>query len=1067
MHPNAQPTAQPKPARPRGTLGLKRVLPSALPTTNFASPSRTAPQLFPSITPAKRARLVLPTQHFDHQDAPTNSPIAATPTDHTPPSHAFLLGRNSPNYGTNTAATPESSSRTGPFYLCTWRKPQTKKNKTWDGDAILAVKDGGERCSLICSQTGKELVGSARFAFNLLSSGDELALGGKEIEIDRQIDAAEYRNMIAFTRGDMSPLKKGPPPTAVRTPKPFVAPTKCSAVVSLDVNQIAPARTESFYGKPAPRPIRNALDDDDDNDDPSASRSASPSRVSGLINPGQGKQAHPRFDPNEPGAIVMSRPDEQHQRKYNHKKLPIVDVVLDPSLSKALRPHQIQGIKFLYDRVTGMQDCGGKGYGAILADEMGLGKTLQTIALILTLMKQCCYYTPRSCTIQRAMIVCPLTLVKNWKREFRKWIGNNSLNVLCIDEDRGREDVERFVRSKAYHVLVIGYEKLRSVMDVVKTAQPPIDLLVCDEGHRLKNAEAKTTQMFNELSVQRKIILSGTPIQNDLRELYAMLDFVVPDMFASYDAFKITFEEPIMRSRAKHCSKQVKATGQARLNALMQITKDIMLRRTADILSKFLPPKKEMVLFCSPAKEQLQIYQSILGSSDVRDILSGHAGNGLLQIGVLRKLCNSPELLLKDSESYADNPTKALVGDISRFFRPNFVRNESRLSGKFICVMNILESVRATTDDKVVLVSNFTSTLDIVEAMMRKKRYSYLRLDGKTPQDERMAMVNRFNREGVDNSFVFLLSAKSGGVGLNLIGANRLVLIDSDWNPSTDLQAMARIHRDGQKKTCYIYRLLLSGTMDEKIYQRQISKLGLSDSLMNAEKKSSSDTFSQEELKDIFTLHLDSTCISHRQLICDCGGKGGSASVMLEPSMAGESQHLLKSQEEEEDEEEEEEEDDVLPGFIAASQHVVSEAAKDKLDKRKKLLALYKWAHYDCVQYPDAFIEDEIVSEIMTKVSKVGIRAEAKLAKPLRVKREQDDEWRSNMKERGDDVLLSDESEDDDAELDSTADRGFGGEDEFRMDRVEAGRILFVFVKKSDNTTVNAVEPAIAPHALD
>ncbi|TKY89822.1 hypothetical protein EX895_001119 [Sporisorium graminicola] len=1056
MDPIAEASAQPKPARPRGTLGLKRAVPSTLASASFASPSRAgAVSSIDTATPTKRARLVLPSQHIGEDDHSEPLPIGTVGGNDTPPSHAFLLARNSSSNqgaavsappGTENAA-PGPSSRNGPFYLCTWRKPQQKKHKTWDGDAILVVKDAGERCSLICSETGKELVSSARFSFSRLSSGDELALGGKEIEIDREIDHAEYRDMIAFTRGELSPVKKGPAPTAIRTPKPFVAPVKRSAIKPVDINQIAPARAETFYGKPAPKLLRKDL-----NDDSTGSRSVSPSsHVSGLINPGQGKKAHPRFDPDEPGAIVMKRPDESHQRRYNPKGRPVVDVVLDPQLTKALRPHQVEGVKFLYERVMGMHADGEKGQGAILADEMGLGKTLQTIALVLTLMKQSCYYTSKSCTIERAMIVCPLTLVKNWKREFRKWIGTNSLNVLCIDEGRGREDVERFVRSKAYHVLVIGYEKLRSCIDIVKTAQPAIDLIVCDEGHRLKSKDAQTTQMFDELSTKRKIILSGTPIQNNLSELYAMIDFVVPGLLVNPEAFKAMFEEPILRSRAKHCSKQTKATGQARLNALMTITKDVILRRTADILSKFLPPKKEMVLFCSPSQEQIRIYQSILGSSDVRSLLRGEAGNGLLQIGVLRKLCNTPELLLKDTESTADSPTKALVGDLTRFFPPNFVRNEARFGGKLICVMNLLQTVRAQTNDKVVLVSNFTSTLDIVEAMMRKKRYPYLRLDGKTPQDERMAMVNQFNREGVDNSFVFLLSAKSGGVGLNLIGANRLVLIDSDWNPSTDLQAMARIHRDGQKKSCYIYRLLLSGTMDEKIYQRQISKLGLSDSLMNAEKKTASDTFSQEELRDIFTLHLDSTCISHRQLLCDCDGKGGSANLN-QPGQTGlstlaDSQSSIKSEEEEE-----------LPGFVAASQHVVDKAAQDKLERRKKLLALYKWAHYDCVKHPDGFPEDEIVAAMIRSGRKKSNPAQGR---PQGIKAEAEDEWSSDMKERGDDLFLSQSPDEEEEDVDGEAAFGFE-RNNFRIDAVEAGRILFVFAKNSDQTTGDAAPATVA-----
>lgn len=219
-------------------------------------------------------------------------------------------------------------------------------------------------------------------------------------------------------------------------------------------------------------------------------------------------------------------------------------------------------------------------------------------------------------------------------------------------------------------------------------------------------------------------------------------------------------------------------------------------------------------------------------------------------------------------------------------------------------LMNMLKRIREETDDKVVLVSNFTATLDVVEAMCRRNRFTTLRLDGSTKQDDRMDIVSEFNRGNARSSFVFLLSTKTGGQGLNLIGANRLFLIDSDWNPSVDKQAMARIvsrcaacraacrspgpaqHRDGQKKRCYIYRLLLAGTMDEKIYQRQISKIGLSDSLMvsvalllcsclahasapqenGSSSSKASDSFS---LEDVSATALTAFALAHSTL-CSC-----------------------------------------------------------------------------------------------------------------------------------------------------------------------------------------------------
>jgi DNA repair and recombination protein RAD54B len=153
--------------------------------------------------------------------------------------------------------------------------------------------------------------------------------------------------------------------------------------------------------------------------------------------------------------------------------------------------------------------------------------------------------------------------LQNWKREFRKWLGTSSINVLCIDGDK-RSSVKSFLYSKTYSVMIIGYEKLRTCMNELKDAQPPIDLIVCDEGHRLKSKDAKTTKMFEALSTPRRVILSGTPIQNDLSEFYAMVDFVCPGLLGDRNTFKKVFEDPIMKSRVQHCRKEDLENGKHR-----------------------------------------------------------------------------------------------------------------------------------------------------------------------------------------------------------------------------------------------------------------------------------------------------------------------------------------------------------------------------------------------------------------------------------------------------------------------------------------------------------------------
>ncbi|XP_048452109.1 DNA repair and recombination protein RAD54B-like [Rhincodon typus] len=195
-------------------------------------------------------------------------------------------------------------------------------------------------------------------------------------------------------------------------------------------------------------------------------------------------------------------------------------------------------------------------------------------------------------------------------------------------------------------------------------------------------------------------------------------------------------------------------------------------------------------------------------------------------------------------------------------------------SGKLQVLIDLLASIHEQNSaERVVLVSNYTQTLDILQEMCKRFGYSYTRLDGQTAVSQRQKIVDSFNSKH-GQSFIFLLSSKAGGVGLNLIGASRLVLYDIDWNPANDVQAMARVWRDGQKRPVHIYRLLTTGTIEEKIYQRQVSKQSLSGTVVDLKKKSEHASFSLEELRNLFQLEEDSNCLTHDLLYCNCLGNG-------------------------------------------------------------------------------------------------------------------------------------------------------------------------------------------------
>ncbi|KAG0049801.1 helicase [Gryganskiella cystojenkinii] len=336
--------------------------------------------------------------------------------------------------------------------------------------------------------------------------------------------------------------------------------------------------------------------------------------------------------------------------------------------------------------------------------------------------------------------------------------------------------------------MIISYEKLRLVQEDLKTAG--IDIIIADEGHRLKSANIKTAQAIRSMPTKRRIILSGTPIQNDLGEFFAMIDFVNPGLFENYGSFKKVFEEPILRSRQPDCSRFDASLGTERIQE-----DAVSNTETGDLYSCF---------------------QDLVPTSDV-------SGSSLVSV----------------------------------------------VGGKLRFVEMFLRSLKRNTSERVVLVSNFTQTLDLFEGICQRENYGYFRLDGSTPTQKRQEYVDKFNTPTC-TKFVFLLSAKSGGMGLNLVGASRLIMFDIDWNPSVDTQAMARIHRDGQMKPVFIYRLLLSGTIEEKIYQRQLAKIGLSDALMNGNSSEKANKFSAAQLRDLFSLEEDESCMTHSLLGCEC-----------------------------------------------------------------------------------------------------------------------------------------------------------------------------------------------------
>ena len=556
-------------------------------------------------------------------------------------------------------------------------------------------------------------------------------------------------------------------------------------------------------------------------------------------------------------------------------------------------------MQFLCECVLQQRDFDGQ--GAILADDMGLGKTLQSVATIYTLLTQ--GFVAGQPVCKKAIVVCPVSLVANWGKEFEKWLGPGALNVKALAE-ANKDVILAGIRdycndARGVQVLVISYDAFRRHAAAIYRRDT--DLLVCDEAHRLKNSETGIYKQLNKLQCRRRILLSGTPMQNALTEFYAMVNFTNPDVLGDQNKFSRVYQTPILVGREPFATDAERRKGDDCATRLSNIVNQFIVRRTNTLLSAHLPPKVMHIVCCDLTPLQKTLYahfrtQMALANSELKAALAAadadaakdgadnanyddddddegggkkRGGNSGVQvlplIGLLKTLCNHPKLV------YDVRKTSSLPGmgpALDALFPRDFEQTAAhpRFSGKMDALDRLLCAVKAMSDDKFVLISNYTQTLDLFEALCNFRGWKFLRVDGSTTIKKRQERVDELSRAG-NNYFCFLLSSKAGGCGLNLVGANRLVLFDPDWNPAVDKQAAARVWRDGQKKRCFVYRFLAAGSIEEKVYQRQLSKEGLADVMGGNNTEAQ---VSREDLKDLFTLVESSRSTTHDTLACRC-----------------------------------------------------------------------------------------------------------------------------------------------------------------------------------------------------
>ncbi|KAG6010213.1 hypothetical protein E4U21_007690 [Claviceps maximensis] len=494
--------------------------------------------------------------------------------------------------------------------------------------------------------------------------------------------------------------------------------------------------------------------------------------------------------------------------------------------------------------------------GGIVGDEMGLGKTVQLIAFIAALH--------HSNKLRRPVIVvAPATLLQQWVSEFHSWwpplrvsilhsSGSGMMNPSLEDDydldhyqpvaNKSLSAARRIVSGVVDHghVLVTTYTGLQTYAEELLHIE--WDYAVLDEGHKIRNPNAEITVSCKELNTPNRVILSGTPVQNNLTELWSLFDFIYPMRLGTLVNFRAQFEIPIRQGGYANASNLQVMTAEKCAEALKETISEYLLQRLKIDVAADLPEKTEQVLFCKLTEGQRKAYETFLGSNEVSAILNKRR-QSLYGIDILRKICNHPDLL-----------DKSLGG------KPGYNFGSPKLSAKLQLTKDLLEKVMIPNGHKTLLFSQGKLMLNIIEKCMRDCDITYVRLDGETPVDHRQPMIDRFNTD--PSIHVFLMTTRTGGLGTNLTGADRIIIFDPDWNPSTDLQARERAWRLGQNKPVKIYRLMTEGTIEEKIYHRQIFKQFMTNKVLKDPKQRSS--YDLSDLYDLFTYNPGDAAAAQR-----------------------------------------------------------------------------------------------------------------------------------------------------------------------------------------------------------
>ncbi|KAM9360220.1 putative global transcription activator SNF2L2 [Symphorus nematophorus] len=490
-------------------------------------------------------------------------------------------------------------------------------------------------------------------------------------------------------------------------------------------------------------------------------------------------------------------------------------------INGTLKHYQIQGLEWMVSLYN-------NNLNGILADEMGLGKTIQTIALITYLMEHKRLNGP-------FLIIVPLSTLSNWVYELDKW-APSVVKIAYKGTPALRRGLVPQLRSGKFNVLLTTYEYI--IKDKQILAKIRWKYMIVDEGHRMKNHHCKLTQVLNTHYVApRRLLLTGTPLQNKLPELWALLNFLLPTIFKSCSTFEQWFNAPFAMTGERVDLNEEETI--LIIRRLHKVLRPFLLRRLKKEVESQLPEKVEYVIKCDMSAIQKVLYRhmqkGILLTDGSEKDKKGKGGAKTLMntIMQLKKICNHPYMFQHIEESFAEHlgyPNGIISG-----------HDLYRASGKFELLDRILPKLQAT-NHRVLLFCQMTSLMTIMEDYFSYRNFQYLRLDGTTKSEDRATLLKKFNEEG-SQYFIFLLSTRAGGLGLNLQAADTVVIFDSDWNPHQDLQAQDRAHRIGQQNEVRVLRLCTVNSVEEKILAAAKYKLNVDQKVIQAgmfDQKSSS-----------------------------------------------------------------------------------------------------------------------------------------------------------------------------------------------------------------------------------